>query len=273
MIPPSTPPSSGAFDAVTVTLNPAVDVTITLPGFRQGHVNRAESLVSCPGGKGVNVAATLADYGLHLAATGFLGKENSALFVDHFVEKRIADYFYTVPGQTRSGIKIVDPVRRETTDVNLPGAAIGSTEFFRLRGLLRKLDAAWFVLSGSLPPGAPADAYAVLLKDLKARGVQVALDASGDALRQALAEPPAVLKPNLAELGELVGERLETPDDAVDAARLLLADGVGTVAVSMGEQGACFVSREEAVIAVPPPVTVHSTVGAGDAMVAGIVAA
>ena len=129
----------------------------------------------------------------------------------------------------------------------------------------------WFVLSGSIPAGAPDDIYADLIDLLRGPAGRVVLDTSGAPLREALASSPEVVKPNVEELGELVGRRLETTADIRAAGESLLARGVGLVVVSMGGDGAMFLDGEQALLARPPKVAVRSTVGAGDAMVAAIV--
>ncbi len=138
-------------DIVTVTLNPAIDQTVTIPNFAVGTVNRVEQMQQNPGGKGVNVAAVLADAGHSVAVSGFLGRENDASFTALFEQKRIADRFVCIAGQTRVGIKIVDPSQRQTTDINFPGQAPTPAELATLFQTLLGLDGAWFVLAGSLP--------------------------------------------------------------------------------------------------------------------------
>jgi 1-phosphofructokinase len=266
---------SREIEVVTVTPNPAIDWTVTVPGFAPGAVNRASADRSRPAGKGVNVAAALAGYGHRAAATGFLGRDNAAAFESFFAGLGIGDAFVRVPGATRVGIKIVDPDRQETTDVNFPGPAVSAED---VDTLLERVDALaadgrWFVLAGSLPPGAAPTLYADLTRRIRAAGGRVVLDTSGDALRHALDAAPHVVKPNVHELEALLGRTLPSTDDVVDAARALLERGVELAAVSMGAEGALFVARDAVVHARPPSVAVGSTVGAGDAMVAGIVAA
>lgn len=266
---------SARIDVVTVTPNPAIDWTVTVPGFRAGVVNRAAAERSQPAGKGVNVAAALAGYGHRAAATGFLGRDNAAAFEAFFARTGVADAFVRVDGATRVGIKLVDPDRGETTDVNFPGAAVTSVD---VDALLERVDALaadgrWFVLAGSLPPGADTAFYAVVARRIAARGGRVVLDTSGDALRHAMEAAPHVVKPNVHELEVLVGAALASVDDVAHAARGLLERGVELAAVSMGADGALFVAHDGAVRARPPAIEVGSTVGAGDAMVAGIVAA
>ena len=259
-------------DVVTVTLNPAIDQTVTIPEFAAGKVNRVQHVRSDPGGKGVNVAHILADYGHTVAVTGFLGAENAAPFEALFARKQIADHFVRIAGQTRVGIKIADPVLRQTTDINFPGQAPTPSDVARLYRSLDAVHGRWAVLGGSLPPSVDATIYRDLVTALKASGSSVALDTSGAALRYALEAAPEVIKPNIHELEDLVGAQLTTPGAIVEAAHSLIDRGIRLVAISMGSAGACFVDNTTVVMARPPAVEVRSTVGAGDAMVAGIVA-
>jgi 1-phosphofructokinase len=261
------------FEVATVTLNPAIDRTVSVAGFEAGAVNRAELAGDRAGGKGVNVAAALAEQGHRVAALGFLGRDNDAIFAEHFAALGVADFCLRLPGATRTGIKIVDSRRGETTDLNFPGLTPGPAALADLLEQIEKLEAAWCVLAGSLPPGVPTDFYGQATRRLKARGVHVALDTSGAPLAEALAAGPDLVKPNVHELAALTGRDL--PDEAavVAAASTLVAGGVRLVAVSRGAEGAVLVSADEVIVARPPAVAVRSTVGAGDAMVAGLVAA
>ena len=245
---------------VTVTLNPAIDQTLSIPGFAAGQVNRVAECRSDAGGKGVNVASVLADLGLPVTVTGFLGADNAGPFENLFRRKRIEDRFVRIAGSTRVGIKIVDG--QQTTDINFPGLSPTEDDLAELNDRIIALaePGRWFVLSGSVPPGVPSGIYAAMIDSIHAKGGCVALDTSGPALKEALASRPEVVKPNVDEIGR--------PSDLRKAARLL---GVPRVVVSMGGDGALFVDGDEALLARPPKVEVRSTVGAGDAMVAGIV--
>jgi 1-phosphofructokinase len=260
-----------ALQAVTITLNPAVDCTVTIPRFASGAVNRVETVQDRAGGKGVNVALALSGMEHRVAATGFLGEENRALFDKAFHDAQVADYFVHLPGSTRVGIKIVDDVRKETTDINFPGLAPSAAELKRLTDGIGQLSASWFVLSGSLPEGLDAATYGTLIRALRARGCKVALDTSGEPLKLALEAVPHIIKPNVDELSALLGTMLDTREKIIHAARELLGRGVELVVVSMGAEGALFVTQHELITAVPPDMPVRSTVGAGDAMVAGII--
>jgi 1-phosphofructokinase family hexose kinase len=263
---------------VTVTLSPAIDQTLSIPGFAAGRVNRVAESRSHAGGKGVNVACFLADLsgpGTDVVATGFLGAENAEIFEATFARRGIADHFVRVPGRTRMGIKIVDDRMGETTDINFPGLSPSPEDFAELRerivGLVDSGESdGWFVLSGSVPAGAPDGVYAELIDRIRRRFGRVILDTSGRPLREALASRPYIIKPNVEELGELVGRTLETIADVRAAGESLLGVGTGLVVVSMGAEGALFIDYDRALLARPPRVAVRSTVGAGDAMVAGI---
>lgn len=260
------------FDVATVTLNPAIDRTISVNGLAPGAVNRASIIGDRPGGKGVNVAAALAAHGHRTAALGFLGRDNDSIFTRFFAELGLHDAFIRLPGETRTGLKIVDPVRRETTDLNFPGLTPAPADIAALVQQVDTVDTRWCVLAGSLPPGVSASFYADCVTRLKARGILVAVDTSGEALRAASVAAPDILKPNIHELAALTGRELPDEPAILAAARDLIRGGVGLVAVSRGANGACFVTANEVLHARPPAIAVQSTVGAGDAMVAGIVA-
>jgi len=258
----------------TVTLNPTIDQTVFIPNFRAGEVNRVAQTQFDPGGKGVNVAWFLADYGFPISVTGFLGEENIQIFERLFTRKNIEDRFVRIDGRTRSNIKIVDEVNQATTDINFPGQAPTAADIQALFQIVEAMtaDCLWFVLAGSIPAGCQPDIYRELVELIKQRGGAVALDTSGEALRLALPAGPNLVKPNIDELQELEGRPLQTEAQVIEAARRWLAQGMEIVVVSMGADGALFVTEKEVVLAQPPKVTVKSTVGAGDAMVSGTVA-
>lgn len=259
-------------EVITLTLNPAIDRTVTIPGFLAGAVNRVTDASDRAGGKGINVAAALAGNGHAVAALGFIGRGNEGIFTTFFEQQGIEDRCQRLPGETRVGIKITDPVRHETTDINFPGLAPSAEDLQVLRAQIEALSGGWCVLAGSLPPGVPPDIYREFVTVLKRRGVRTVVDASGVALREALLAGPDVIKPNVHELEAHVGRALPDETAVIAAARELVTGGVSLVVVSRGAGGACFVTAKEVVVACPPSIPVRSTVGAGDAMVAGIVA-
>ncbi|CAO3360027.1 1-phosphofructokinase [Azospirillum melinis] len=269
---------SGLKSVVTVTLNPAIDQTITVEALKPGSVHRAKAVRHNAGGKGVNVASCLADWGTPVAATGLLGTGNAAPFEALFQAKGIADAFLRLPGETRVNIKIADLAANDTTDINLPGLSADASAIDRVRETVLGLvePGTPVLLAGSLPEGLPADAYAALTADLAAAGARVVLDSSGAPLAAALASTGALphsIKPNRHELEDWAGRPLPTNADLLDAARDLHRRGVSVVVVSLGADGALFVDGAQALHGRLPPVQALSTVGAGDAMVAGLIAA
>ncbi|WP_334175458.1 1-phosphofructokinase [Pseudoxanthobacter sp.] len=264
---------------VTVTLNPAIDLTVSVAGLKPGAVNRARAAQSNAGGKGINVAGCLADWGVPVIGTGLLGRGNESAFTAFFRHKGIEDRFVRAPGETRTNIKIADTETGETTDLNLPGLTADAGLLQAVETVLEEtvLPGTLVVVAGSLPAGLPARATADLVARLNAFGARVVLDCSGPALAAALlAEPqdlPAVIKPNRAELEAFAGRPLRSTDDVTAVARSLVRRGIGLVAVSLGAEGALFVTAAGVLAARLPPVPALSTVGAGDAMVAGLVTA
>lgn len=257
----------------TITLNPAIDQTVAIPNFQANAVNRVSWKQDDAGGKGVNVASFLADIGHTVSVSGFLGQDNLALFHQLFEQKGIADHFVRIPGETRINIKIVDDVQGQVTDINYPGQEPRDEDVQLLQDVISALaqQCDWFVFSGSIPGGLSNDIYDLLIGSVKALDKRVVLDTSGDALRCGVPAKPNLIKPNQLELEELLGLSLSSRSDIVAAARELIQSGIPYVVVSMGAKGALFVDRNQAVHAQPPAIDVKSTVGAGDAMVAGIV--
>ncbi|PYF10355.1 fructose-1-phosphate kinase [Rhodobacter viridis] len=258
----------------TVSLNSAVDQTVTVPGFTADAVNRVAASRVDAGGKGVNVASFLAHFGHEVAVTGLLGLENEALFARHFAAAGLVDACLRLPGATRTNVKIVDPLQNQVTDLNFPGIAAGPADLDAVAAKLTDLLAQgldWVALCGSLPEGLGPEAYAHLTALARKGGARVAVDTSGPALALALAACPDIVKPNTAELGAHLGRDLANLDAVMAAARDLIAEGVGLVAVSMGEAGAVLARGDEIALAIPPATEIASTVGAGDAMVAGLI--
>lgn len=260
---------------LTLTLNPAIDQTVTLDRLIPGAVHRARAVRQDAGGKGINVASCLADWGVPVTAMGLLGAENAAPFDALFAAKPITDRCQRHPGSTRVNLKLVDA--SGTTDINMDGAPATQASIETLTTTLEAAAAPGdlIILSGSLPPECPPDIYARLTASLRVKGATVLLDSSGPALRHALdgAVLPHILKPNAQELAEWHGAPLDTPQQLLRAASSLIERGVDLIAVSMGEQGALFLTREEGLLARLIAERVESTVGAGDAMVAGLAAA
>ncbi|PAO92546.1 1-phosphofructokinase [Stutzerimonas stutzeri] len=255
---------------LTVTLNPALDLTVQLPALRLGEVNRSDNLQAHAAGKGLNVAQVLADLGHQLTVTGFLGEANAQPFEQLFAARGFADEFVRVAGETRSNIKLAEADGR-ITDINGPGLEVGAAQRDELLARLERLVPGHelVVVAGSLPRGVEVPWFVELLQRLARLGARVALDTSGAALREGLALSPWLIKPNEEELAQA---RDLDPADAqalADEARRLNAR-IEHVVMSQGAAGVSWFSPAAAWHAQPPKVRVVSTVGAGDSLLAGM---
>ncbi|QYJ05652.1 1-phosphofructokinase family hexose kinase [Nocardioides panacisoli] len=262
---------------ITVTPNPSIDRTIALPGpLERGAVQRVDSVLSQPGGKGVNISRACVAAGVDTVAV------LPAAADDPMVAELSATGVVCQPvapaGPMRVNLTITEP-DGVTTKLNAAGAAVGPHDLDALvDAALSGPRGAWVVLAGSLPPGADPQWYVGATARLRAAGMRVAVDTSGDALDAVIAalapgEGPDLLKPNAEELagatGAAVSDVHEDAGTAAAAARTLLDRGAGAVLATLGGAGAVLVDATGAWHAVPPPTTVVSTVGAGDASLFG----
>ena len=259
---------------ITVTMNPAIDLACKIPDFTAGKVNRVTQYQTDAAGKGVNIAVLLRKFNLPVIVTGFLGRDNAGIFERLFKEKGLVDDFVRVPGETRIGIKVLDPSTESTTDINFPGLSPGEEHVEELMHRVGKLaeDASMVVIGGSLPSGVSPDVVGRLVAVIKSKGAKAVVDTSGPALVSAIKVGPWLIKPNEDELSELVGRPLKDSRDIFDEMRNMNRAGIANVAVSLGARGALFTDGEEELLAKPPEIDPVSTVGAGDAMIGGLVA-
>lgn len=260
----------------TVTLNPALDKTVEIPSLTVDDVNRITKMRTDPGGKGINVSKVIGKLGGTSIAIGILGGDTGRAILSALDAMGLKSGFRFVEGETRTNLKVIDPVNHTNTDINEPGVTV-SEEILNglLQELKEKLTAADIVvLSGSLPKGAPKDTYGTWVKACKETGAKVILDADGDLLAAGIQASPYLIKPNNHELSRLLGKTLETPEELEKAARELMAQhGIAKIVVSMGGAGALYVTEDETIYAEGLKVPVGSTVGAGDSVVASLAVA
>jgi len=258
---------------VTLTLNPSVDRTVEVEALARGEVMRALGVRVDPGGKGINVSRALASHGLPTRAVVTLGGAEGEHLVTLLRGTGIEVVPVPIQGAIRSNITVVEP-DGTTTKFNEPGAELSSEElnsvFDAVVSAVESAD--WLVASGSLPPGTPAGVYADLVRALAGSGTRVAIDTSGPALEAVLAAEPTLVKPNRDELAEATGVRLVTIADVVEAACRLRDRGARAVLASLGADGAVLVDDDGAIHGQTPVVSPLSSVGAGDAMLAGFLA-
>ena len=250
----------------TVTLNPAIDHFVSLPSFAAGGLNRAETEAFSFGGKGVNVSRVLKELGVVSVTLGFVAGFTGEMLENGVKQNAITADFIHVAGETRVNTKIASD--GEETELNGVGPTVSEADFSKLLCKVKELDGEdVLVLSGSLAKGLSADSYARLAaaKD----GVRVVVDTAGEPLKAALAAKPWLVKPNEAELCELCGE-----GDVQTLAEKAQAMGARNVLCSRGAAGALLLTeRGEIFECEAPHGAVKSTVGAGDSLLAGFLAA
>lgn len=259
---------------ISVTLNPAVDQTAWVDRLEPGRVHRVRETHIDPAGKGINASRMAHRLGWPTIAFGFVGGETGNIVRKALEGEGVPLHFVPVAGQTRINVTIVDGAG--ASSFFGPGPEVAPEALASLDGLLRFWLPAGrvLVLAGSVPRGVPADTYAQWVRAAHDRGVKVFLDADDEALRLGIEAGPDLIKPNVEEAERLLGRPLGDDDAAVAAAaRELSARGIETVVISMGRRGAICARGRTAWRIHPPEVPRRSTVGSGDAMVAGIAVA
>lgn len=256
----------------TVTLNPAIDKTVEVGNFSAGGVNRVQSVRKDAGGKGINVSKCLKELGAETVAAVILAGDIGKQLAMMLKQMRIPLLRVDAPGENRVNLKIIDPVKGENTDINEPGPQIQAETLEQLKKKLGhsvgKGDIV--ILSGSLPAGADKDLYGQWTEYFRAHGALVYLDADGEAMQKGMAAIPYMIKPNNFELAALMGKESLTREEMIAESKRLLATGIQEIVISLGGDGALFVSNEGCYHAPALNVEVKSTVGAGDSVVAAM---
>ena len=283
---------------ITVTMNPAIDKTIDIGTFIHGGLNRISHIEKDAGGKGINVSKTIHHLGGASLATGFLGGD-----AGDFIERSLISYgiqtdFIHVDGETRTNTKVVE-VNGIVTELNEPGPQVPEE---KINELIQKLESyaspdTLAILAGSIPAGMDKNIYRIITEKMHAKGASVLLDADGELFVQALKAKPDIIKPNRVELTEYFSRLsahdadteshsatqhslcspetvcidISNDEDAlITMGNFLLSSGIRQVIISMGGDGALFLNGTQVLQSAALPVQTHSTVGAGDAMVAAL---
>jgi 1-phosphofructokinase len=259
---------------VTVTLNPSLDRAVEIEELVRGEVIRAAHARLDPGGKGVNVSRALVANGVPTRAFFPCGGEEGTHLVRLLQSEGVYPLTVPISGHTRSNITLAEP-DGTVTKINEPGPTLSPAEFEAVsaEALAAAVGADWVVVCGSVPPGLPESALTGLCRRLVDAGVRLAVDTSGPDLREAALAGAALLKPNREELAEVVGGPLVSLDDVVDAARKLVSWGAGAVLASLGPDGAVLVDADRVIAGDAPVSNPKSSVGAGDALLAGFLSA
>jgi 1-phosphofructokinase/tagatose 6-phosphate kinase len=263
---------------LTVTLNAAIDRTVAVPNFRLGRRHRAVESRTVAGGKGINVARALNLLGRPVIATGFVGGPSGTRVLEQLHEESVLTDFTRIAAETRINLAVIDPTSGDQTEINERGPAVSPEEVKRLFDRIAYLagGAKICVLAGSVPPGAGDDLYARLIDDLTRRGVPVVLDAEGEAMLAGVRAGASMVTPNEAEAEELVGQEFADRGDLAQGLLELVRLGAGEAAITRPEGCVAAVgegnSRRLLEVHTEPLEPV-STVGSGDAFLAGYVAA
>jgi len=258
---------------ITVTLNPAMDKTLTLDRFRLGEVNRVTKARQDIGGKGINVSKVLKEFSIDSVAIGFLGGTNEEVFRRELKKKGITDKFISIEGNTRTNTKIVDKKNNIVTEINEPGPIVAKVDLLKFYLLFDDLvkPEDIVVLAGSVSQGIPDDIYGELTIRAKKRDAKVIVDAEGNYLKFAISAKPDMIKPNEKEFAELFGIENPTREDLITEAKKLIELGIKKVLISRGENGSMLITESGIYESKGLEVEMKSTVGAGDAMVAALV--
>ncbi len=255
----------------TVTFNPCLDKHITVSGFKLNETNRWTSLRQDAGGKGIDVSRAIHIMGGKTMAYGFIGGHEGRTLEIMLAENGVPFSLTPIRDETRTCFIIADTRTHQQTRINAPGPRITKKEldiFFR--HLWQTSKPQLLVAAGSIPPGCPDDIYYRLTLEAKGYGVRTVLDSASRWMKKGIKAKPYLIKPNVQEAEELLNTRLTDEEAIIEAALSLVEMGIDIVAISRGKDGIIAANSETIVKAVPPPVKVKSTVGAGDSAVAGL---
>jgi 1-phosphofructokinase family hexose kinase len=267
---------------VTVTLNTAIDKTLSVPNFRLGRRHRTVEQTTMPGGKGVNVARVLKTLGAPVIATGLAGGATGTRIVDQLTQLSVLSDFVRIGEESRTNTAVIDPTNGEQTEINERGPKVTEreVELFVDKLLYLAKGASVCVFAGSLPREVDTDIYATLLRELKRLNVLTVVDTDGEPMRRAVRAEPDVISPNVLESEELVGHEFNDDEDRMIAVREMCELGARQAIMTMPDGCFAQVLAKET----PEPVLYRvrvragaieprATVGSGDAFLAGFVAA
>lgn len=255
----------------TLTLNPSVDYIVKLESFQLGELNRTVEEAKFPGGKGINVSTVLKQFGTSSIALGFIGGFTGA-YIEQYLQKELIETdFVQVDEDTRINVKLKTG---QESEINANGPKITAENFSLLKQKIKKLSADdLLVLAGSIPSSLPKTTYEELVKICSESSAQFVVDAEGDLLKKVLPYRPLLIKPNHHELGELFNATITNAEEVIPFGKRLVEMGAKNVIISLAGEGAVLINSETTLLAEVPKGEVKNSVGAGDSMVAGFLAA
>jgi 1-phosphofructokinase family hexose kinase len=256
----------------TVTLNPSLDTFYFVEDLKYDDVNRVVELKKYAGGKGINVSKVISELRGETFAFSFSGKFIGDELEEILTSQGIKTNFVRIQDETRANIIIRDKNKNTQTELNSPGPNITADELNHLLDSIFAYKTPDFlVLAGSLPCAVAVDTYAKIIKRAKKENIKVMLDADGDQLKLGIKEKPFMIKPNIYETERLLNRKINRDDDKeiIEIAKSFVNDGIEIVAISRGPKGVIVAAKNEIINAIPPDVSVQSTIGAGDSFIAG----
>ena len=258
---------------LTLTLNPAVDINYKLDNLKLDGVTRCSDVTKTAGGKGLNVSRVISLAGEDVCATGFLGGSNGELITKQLKEQGLTNQFVEISGATRNCIALLH--NNQQTEVLETGPTITNPEQNKFIDQFQELvtNCEIIAASGSLPAGVPADFYAQLIEIANQNNKKFILDTSGQALEEALAAKPYLIKPNQEELENLFNQQLTKQSELITALEELQKYKIPVIAVSLGAEGLLAIAKDKIYKIMPPQIKLSNPVGSGDATIAGFAVA
>lgn len=257
----------------TVTLNAAIDQVYEMNSFKMGQTNRVMQKFQQGGGKGINVARVIQALDGNVLIGGFVGGLNGEKIKTALQDQQLPTDFIQIEDESRICLTVADYETKKMTELLEEGPIIQQQEWNEMLNWveIQAESSKYFVLSGSLPKGLPSNAYATIIHQLKQKSVRVALDTSGEALKQGIEAIPFAIKPNEDEISQLIGKPVERQEDLIQAGEKLRELGIEHTCFSLGEKGALFINSTSIYQVNAPKISVVNTVGSGDAFLAGLV--
>lgn len=256
---------------VTVTLNPCIDLTITVDKLLYGGTNNVIGTRKDISGKGINTSVVLKNLAIENIAVGFTFLENGDLLKGFLAENKIPDRLISVPGSMRTNIKIFDASQKVMSEFNGKGCRVSMDFQNKFLEMMEELltETKILIISGSIPPGISIEIYKWLTDMAVKKGILVLADASGRLLEETVKSKPLLIKPNADELEKTFHMPSSTEEEIIRAANKIIEKGVRYVCVSRGSKGAVLVTEKKIYTAAGIPVKVKGIQGAGDSMIAG----
>ena len=256
----------------TLCLNPCLDKSVIIKKILFDDINRIARFQEDPGGKGINVSRVISFLGGATLALGFSGSATGKRIEELLSKKKVRFSFTKIKKETRLIFNIFEEQTKRTIRLNERGPKVKKEEIKKLLSSIFSLPYQkndYFVCSGSPAVGIPANIYQQIIKKLNRIGVRTVLDSDNKPLELGIKSAPFLIKPNLWELSRLFKKKIKTVPDIILASKNLLKKGIKITIISLGEKGAILVSKKESFSAIPPKIKIKSTIGSGDALLAG----